>query len=113
MEHKYKIIVAHPGQQHSYKVAEALKKEGYLEAYFTCVYDLPKSLPMKIAHYLVKGNDSNKLSKRKSEIIENEDVHIAYTFLSLCVIVLSRYKISCNFAYWLDRKISDLFGRRC
>lgn len=36
---KYKVIVVHPGKQHSYKVAEALKESGYLYKYITTVYD--------------------------------------------------------------------------
>ena len=34
-----KIIVAHPGQQHSYRVASALKSNGDLFKYITAVYD--------------------------------------------------------------------------
>ena len=33
-----KIIVAHPEQQHSYRLATALEKQGILQSYITTVY---------------------------------------------------------------------------
>jgi len=107
---KYKIIVAHPGQQHSYKVTTALKKAGVLYKFFTCVYDKQNSFSMKIAHFLVRGRDIKKIKKRKCEFIEDNDVILYYTFLSLIVIILSRFKFTTKFSLWLDRKISDSFG---
>lgn len=39
-----KVIVAHPQQQHSYRLATALKKKGELGAYATTVYMKPGNL---------------------------------------------------------------------
>lgn len=36
---KYRIIVAHPGQQHSYRLAAALNRYGCLFTYMTTVYN--------------------------------------------------------------------------
>jgi len=105
-----KIIVAHPGQQHSYKVATALRKAGMLYKYFTCVYDKQDSFIMKIAHFFVRGKDVKKISNRKCEFLEDNYVIIYYTFLSLVVIVLSRFSFTSNLSHWLDRTISDNFG---
>ena len=105
-----KIILAHPGQQHSFKVAAALKQYGVLYRYFTAVYDKPSSIIMKLVHLIVKGDDVSKTAKRKCTALTDEDVITYYTFWSLCVIVLSRFKHTKRLSYMLDRKIADLFG---
>lgn len=109
---KYKVIVAHPGQQHSYKVATALKKAGLLYKYFTCIYDKQDSFWMKIAHFVTFGKDIKRIQNRKCEFLEDKDVEIYYTFLSLVVIILSRFTFTVKFSNWLDRKISDSFGMK-
>lgn len=112
MEKKYKIIVAHPGQQHSYKVASSLKKEKMLLGFITAVYDKSNNYTMRLAHAIVKGNDINKISKRKNEDLCETEVVTYYTLLSLIVIVFSRFSYTKKLSYWLDRKIADLFGKR-
>lgn len=107
-----KVVVAHPGQQHSFKVASALKKNGDLLQFLTAVYDKPNNLSMKLAHKLVKGSDAAKILKRKTESLTDSDVTVYYTFLSLAVIVLSRSKATKQLSLWLDRRIADLFGKR-
>lgn len=105
-----KIILAHPGQQHSFKVAAALKQHGVLYRYFTAVYDKPSSVIMKLVHLIVKGDDVSKTAKRRCPALNDEDVITYYTFWSLCVIVLSRFKHTKRLSYMLDRKIADWFG---
>lgn len=105
-----KVILAHPGQQHSFKVATALKQSGYLYKYFTAVYDKPSSLIMKFVHFVVKGDDVSKVGKRRCPALLDSDVVTYYTFLSLCVIILSRFKQTKRLSYALDRKIADSFG---
>lgn len=105
-----KIIVAHPGQQHSYRVASAVKSNGSLFKYITAVYDKKNNFTMRLAHKIVKGEDAKKILKRKNKDLTDNDVITYYTFLSLGVIVLSRFKITKKFSFWLDRRIADLFG---
>lgn len=107
-----KVIVAHPGQQHSFRVASALKKNGSLYKYMTSVYDIDTSLSMKIAHFLVRGKDVERISKRKNPDLSDEDVVTYYTFCSLLVIVFSRISKLKKMSYWLDRKIADHFGKK-
>ena len=35
-----RILVAHPGRQHSFRLASALKKAGVLDKYVTTVYSM-------------------------------------------------------------------------
>jgi len=107
-----KVILAHPGQQHSFKVAQALKQSNLLYKYMTCVYDTEKSWVMKFVHLIVKGRDVSKLANRRCSLLSEDDVVIYYTFLSLLVIVFSRFKCLKNLSYWLDRRLSDFFGIR-
>lgn len=112
MKKKYRIIVAHPGQQHSFKVASALKKEKMLQRFITAVYDKSDNYVMKLAHAIVKGKDVKKIDGRKNEDLNETEVVTYYTLLSLVVIVFSRFSCTKKFSYWLDRKIADLFGKR-
>lgn len=105
-----KVLLAHPGQQHSFKVAAALKKTGMLYRYITAIYDKPSSIIMRLVHCLVRGNDVSKANNRKCTALKSVDVVTYYTFLSLCVIILSRLKYTQRMAYALDRKIADWFG---
>jgi len=105
-----RIILAHPGQQHSFRVAVALKDIGVLEKFYTCIYDLPSSFSMRLAHWLVRGEDAKKILKRKDERLSDSDVKTYYTFLSLVVIILSRSRYTKKLSLWLDRKISYFFG---
>ena len=107
----YKVIVAHPGQQHSFRVAGALKKEGLLFKYITEVYDKP-NVVMKLAHRLVRGKDTGKIKNRRCGELDDEDVILYDTLLSLAVIVLSRKSRTRKLSYWLDRKIADAFGKK-
>lgn len=105
-----KVILAHPGQQHSFKVAAALKKSSYLGKYITAVYDKDDNYAMRLARKLVRGNDINKIANRKCIELDDEDVKTYYSFLSLVVIILSRNKKTKKMSSWLDRKISNWFG---
>lgn len=66
-----KIIVAHPGQQHSYKTATALKKNNQLYKYITTVYMKDKSLTKKITKYLPQ-NIKIRAENRKCEDIDTD-----------------------------------------
>ena len=67
-----KIIVCHPAQQHSYRLATALKKKGMLSAYITTVYYKKGSLTKAVSK-LLKGNFQKKaIGRRCKELSDNE-----------------------------------------
>lgn len=78
-----KVIVAHPGKQHSFQLATALTKAGILDKYVTTVYLKPKSLT-SILLKLAKGDLGKKISTRKCETLKDNDVK---TFNELGVIM--------------------------
>lgn len=68
-----KIIVAHPGQQHSFRTATALKRSGLLYKYLTTVYDRGRSCTSIILPFL-SGNDLTKAQRRKCSALADDEV---------------------------------------
>ena len=68
-----KVLVAHPAQQHSYRLATALKKVGMLDKYATTVYYKPGSLTALVAK-LLKGKFKTKAEERHCEALSNDEV---------------------------------------
>lgn len=105
-----KVIVAHPGQQHSFHVAQAVKKAGCLDCFVTAIYDKDSSFLMKLVKRFAGEKNRKKALNRKCDALDDREVLQFYPFLSLMVIVLSRYVKKVPIGYWLDRKIADWFG---
>lgn len=91
-----KIIVAHPGKQHSYKTAEALYKGNMLFQYITTVYD-KSNWKILCTKYLMPKFVNEKIKLRKSTIIPEELVSIKCTFLGLFLLFF--YKLPLNRKY--------------
>ena len=68
-----RVLVAHPAQQHSYRLATALKQVGMLEKYATTVYYRPGSLTAFVA-MLLKGKFKTKAEERHCEALSNDEV---------------------------------------
>ena len=68
-----KVMVVHPAQQHSYRLAAALKKQGFLYKYVTTVYCKSGSFT-KAAACLLRGNLRKKAFARSCEELEDSDV---------------------------------------
>ena len=69
----YKILVCHPAQQHSYRLATALNREGLLYAYITTVYYKPKSYT-KLVSKILKGKFREKARNRYCNELEDSKV---------------------------------------
>lgn len=68
-----KVIVAHPAQQHSYRLATALKNANMLEKYATTVYYKKESLTALCAH-LLRGKFRVKAESRHCDNLDDNDV---------------------------------------
>ena len=64
-ENSMKIIVAHPGRQHSFRVAKALKDTGLLYKYATTVYNKDSSLLMRFVKLFLGKNNYARAQRRK------------------------------------------------
>lgn len=69
-----KIIVAHPGKQHSYRLASAINKSGNLLYYCTTLYNKPGSLSMFFSKLFLRGDNLKKAKKRINPDLDNSQV---------------------------------------
>lgn len=73
---KNKIIVAHPGQQHSYQTAIGLKQNNQLYKYITTVYNKKNSLTNYICKFLPKNIKKRALNRRCSNLKDDDVLQI-------------------------------------
>lgn len=69
-----KVIVAHPGQQHSYKTAVGLKKSNQLYKYITTVYMKKKSITNMISRFLPNNIRIRAINRKCNELDDHEIV---------------------------------------
>lgn len=69
-----RVIVAHPEQQHSYRLAAALKEAGYLYKYITTVYKKGHNLTALVAHLLPKKYAVRAMSRHCDDLEDQEVV---------------------------------------
>lgn len=109
---EYRVIVAHPGRQHSFRLASALKKEDMLLKYVTTVYDKDSSLLMKFTKLFLSKDDKKRADGRKNRDLEDQDV-IQYCELSGMIDALLVRMDKCRKLYiWWRRRTADRFGRK-
>ncbi len=103
-----KVIVAHPGQQHSYQLAMALKKQGCLFRYVTTYYSF-QSRKGIIASLLGKIN--TRAAKRRCEGLEDPEVKTFLTYGFYLVAFLLRADKSGKLYRKADEWLSNWFGK--
>lgn len=108
----YKILVAHPGQQHSFQTASALKRNNILACYVTTVYDTETSLLMKCIKRLISGTNRVKAANRKTSELDDVDIVLYGELMGFVEIFLNRYDRSKIIYRWWHKKTSDYFGKK-
>lgn len=107
-----KIIVAHPGRQHSFMTAGELKKEGLLFKYITTVYNSESSLLMRLIRKCVSGDDLKRAEGRRTEMLQDTDVLRFCEIAGLIEVFLARYdKKDRLYTLW-HNLTSDRFGKK-
>lgn len=107
-----KIIVAHPGRQHSFRLASALKKAGLLDKYITTVYDKENSTLMKFVKIFLSKENVSRAKNRKNLDLKDAEVIQYGEMLGLVGVLLSRYpKLKPVYSSW-NVMVSDYFGRK-
>ena len=92
---KIKILVAHPGKQHSLKLAEAISKNDKFDVtYATTVYDKNSSIMMKLVKLVSSKNNKERANARKSNCLNENKVKMFYPFLGLIRIFLRAWTAS-------------------
>ena len=85
-----KIIVAHPGRQHSFRLASALKKNDMLLYYVTTIYNKDSSLFMKIIKKFLSKDNLKRANGRKNPDLDDNDVKQYCLFGGLIEAFLAR-----------------------
>lgn len=104
-----KFIIAHPGQQHSFRTATALKRTGLLYKYLTTVYDRVGSFTSRILPFL-SANDLTKAKRRKCDALEDNEVVQFYELPALITIFLAHFSWLSNIKNWWNLYVAKKFN---
>lgn len=110
MMKKYKVVLAHPGKQHSYQTAIAVEHMGCDLLYCTTVYDKPGSITHFIKNFL-KGADKAKANTRSCNQIPNNKVHQRLEFYGLYQLLAMRLLKSKATMDRINDTLNDSFGK--
>lgn len=106
---RYKVIVAHPGKQHSFQLAYGLKKCNLDVIYCTTVYNKPHSLTWFIIKML-RGNNKQKAILRRDDRLDDAQVIQFCELSALLLLFCSRFKKLKKLSSKLDLNIKNHFG---
>lgn len=105
-----KIIVAHPGKQHSFRLATALEKSGHLLYYVTTVYKKSDSLLYKILELFLSKDNKKRADSRRSNDIPESKILTFCSLLGLLELVLLRLDKSTDLYRSLHSLTVNRFG---
>ena len=106
-----KIIVSHPGKQHSFQTATAMERTGILQYYVTSVYNKRGSITSLISK-IAKGDLKKKLSTRFcSSISENKVKQINEIFVVI-TLFLNRFPLLNYFTENWNFFVESLFYKK-
>lgn len=106
-----KVIVAHPAQQHSYRLATALKNANMLEKYATTVYNKKGSLTALCAH-LLRGKFRVKAESRHCDNLDDNDVIQFCELEGLIKLVALNTNFLKRHYYQIKYHTADCFARK-
>lgn len=107
---KYKVIVAHPYKQHSFELAEGLRRKGYLYKYITTVYYKKYNLTFWISK-LLKGTLKEKAESRQDKRINNYVIQKS-ELLGLIKLLIMRFKCLKKYYNKFKYYSSDIFAKK-
>ncbi len=107
-----KVLVGHPGRQHSFRLATAIKRAGVLEAYATTVYQGRRSATRILSRFL-HGQAQERAAARVMRDLDDADVIQYGEILELLRLGVSRISSNGSLSYLLMRVTSQYFQLRC
>lgn len=105
-----KVILAHPMQQHSYRTAQELEKQGVLSAYLTTVYYRPEKFIYRVLKSVLKQGLLSSMEQKQNEVLDSK-VKTARTFWGLLYLFLIRYDRKRILLPSVYRILCNSFGR--
>lgn len=106
-----KVMVIHPGTQHSVKLAEAIKKSNYEVTLVTTVYNKKKSLIRKLSCILPE-REKRRLTARNAKQLDDEDVKLFGEVLGLILLLIARLDKSKRLYVRFKRSVAKYVGHR-
>lgn len=85
-----KVVIAHAGQQTSFRRAEALKNGGYLYQYITTVYLKENSKSVLTLLRRIKKDEALRLAKHSCKALSDNEVKTIETCLGMILLFLNR-----------------------
>lgn len=107
-----KVIVAHPGKQHSFRVAAALKEAGFLFKYATTVYNKDDSFLMRVIKLFLGKDNYARAQRRKCPALDDTDVLQLCELEGLILLALIRLDKSRRISQGFNNFVSRRFQRR-
>lgn len=111
MPTKQRVIVAHPGRQHSFRLASALKRAGILDEYITTVYYKRSSKLLKVIAALGGEDVARRIKGRSNEDLRDGEVRQFLQLRGLAETLMWRTRDPYRFD-WFFQRTSMMFGRR-
>ena len=109
---KFKVIVAHPGKQHSFQLATGLNRDGMLFKYITTVYDKKNSILMKATRFFLSENDRKRASGRRCESLMDDQVVQFCKLRSMVTLLLVRLDKSKKIYNAWNKLIANSFSKK-
>lgn len=106
-----KVIVAHPGQQHSFRLASALKKAGMLDRHVTTIYDKPTPVNRALKALLPASERARAEARRNPDLADDEVVCLG-TLRGVVEAAAYRLDHGRDVYRFVQRRNADAFGRR-
>lgn len=106
-----RIIVAHPAQQHSYRLATSLSRAGLLADYVTTVYMKPRSLTRLAAAVLPVRWKKKAIARHCNDLDDRQVVQMCETG-GLFVLFFHNIPFLRRWYWQVKRIVEDRFGRK-
>ena len=84
-----KVMIVHPGTQHSTQLAAAIKKSGNEVKLVTTVYDKKKSI-INLFSKLLSSKEKQRLNSRKNHQLNDEDIELIGEIMGLMLLFIGR-----------------------
>ena len=111
MPTRYKVIVAHPGRQHSFRLASALKHANMLDEYITTVYYKRSSKLLRAIAALGGEDNARRVRARNNNDLNDDEVKQFLQLRGLAETLMWRSRDPYRFDRYFQRT-SMRFGRR-
>lgn len=108
-ENPYKVVIMHPLQQHSYRLAAALKEKGILCKYVTTIY-MKKGTLMNSLVKLLKGDNQKRLLAKRCAALDDEEVKVICEPLGILMLFINRIDHKKKVKIRVDRLLAKRFG---